>query len=197
MNKNSLFQPHFIQLDLKYDPSWKLTGEIENGRPVCRETLPNLKLVPVVIDGEEQYWRHPTSGRAMYQIKQWVQDEKTPWITRDFIQVNLGNGLAFKNYDFRSSADDIRRRERGEVDPVDEMQARIAQLEEIIRGIQAAGGNAAVLEPVVQLPAQEAPRQPEPEAVIDPKPSSLEDALVGAGASSEPAQRAAARKATR
>lgn len=124
---------------------WELTGELHrtvNGaKPVYRERIKNLKKVQVVDEnGVPQYQKHPTTGMNVRPMTELVQDEKEPFIEREFVLENPGTGMVWKNYNFRDNTPP----KPEEID-TDALLARIAALE-------AKAGGAVEETPKVDLP---------------------------------------------
>lgn len=111
---SNMFNRHWVHGNKTPSPDWEMTGEMistpQGPCPVYRETLPNLKKVPVVIGGEVQWLHHPTTGAKLWVEMHHVQDEDEPWIKRDFILWDNGSGMTYKNYGFRPSEADVARK---------------------------------------------------------------------------------------
>lgn len=114
------------------DPAWKLQGEIDPStrQPIYIERRPNVKRVHKIDPrtGDKTYI-YDKQGVATKPVWELILDPDQPYVEREFVLADLGNGIVKKNYHFRSSeADRIRRQMASQKVPQDVLQQQVAQL---------------------------------------------------------------------
>lgn len=119
--------PRTIRGNMEPHPNWKLRGDIVAGQPVYIEEVPNIqKRVRRGPDGVDIWHKHHTTGEAIKpQLENYVPEDQ-PVIRREFVLVDLGNGIVQKNYHFAPSQADMDRRAQS-INPVN-----VAELQRLV-----------------------------------------------------------------
>ena len=156
------------------NPNWSLTGEIVQGQPVYYYDLPNYVVRDLIgPDGKEVWEYNEKTNRPIRKIRERVIDPDEPTIRKEFIIVDLGNGITQKNFYFRPDPEEVQRVEAQEAlaDPsalLERFQAMEAELT-ALRG----EGEREIAEKPILLPEVELPEVEVVESRFD-EPSQVE-----------------------
>jgi len=118
-----------IRGNMTPEPGWEHVGSYA-GAPVYREKLPNMILQEQTDRmGKTIYVKDPRTGAEMRPRYSRIQnpDPDKKWTYRDFVLVDLGNGMVKKNYRFTGPTP-------GEIEPTREeaMETEIAELKAMV-----------------------------------------------------------------
>lgn len=99
--------PKIVRGNLAPPEGAQLTGELHFGQPVYYEMVPTFERVLVRDPDGKPVWmmRGDVKIKPEYELVQTGEER------RDFVIEDLGNGMTFRNYDFRPDADEQRRAE--------------------------------------------------------------------------------------
>lgn len=120
--------------DMTIPADAEATGEIYRSQPVLQEKKPRIITRPVLDENGKEVWMtSETTGMRTKRVMERIQDPDDPWIVREFVLHDMGNGQVRKNYHFRGpkpSDEDMRPEEDKLREEVNTLKRVLANLVE-------------------------------------------------------------------